>query len=117
MRLTKDASQGPWELWRDECNARHGDHDCDCEDPKVDIVRTPSGDIVCETEGGYANAAFIAHAHPGRVSAYAQCVARLRERTKRGHEEDCLSYVGGACTCGHDLDLAALAAVDKEKAP
>lgn len=64
--------------------------------------------------------AHIAHAHPGRVRAYALCVARLRERAERGHAWTCGAQAAtesgweSPCTCGHDLDLAALGAVDAE---
>ena len=80
--------------------------------------------------------AHIAHAHPGRVRAWLGAVARLRERAAEGHASDCVRRLGDdatvyrssddgdthhrvrvgdlPCTCGHDLDLAALAAVDAE---
>ena len=83
-----------------------------------------------------ALAAHIAHAHPGRVRAWLGAVARLRERAAEGHASDCVRRLGDdatvyrssddgdthhrvrvgdlPCTCGHDLDLAALAAVDAE---
>ena len=66
-----------------------------------------------------ANAAHIAHAHPGRVRAWLGAVARLRERAKRGCASTCArinerATLHSECDCGHDLDLAALDAVDAE---
>ena len=75
------------------------------------------------TAGREEDAEMIAHAHPGRVRAWLGAVARLREAVKKGHRSVCVDGLwwqwcpavdGGACTCGHEDDLAALAAVDAE---
>jgi hypothetical protein len=58
--LLDNADHGNWELWRDECRRPEcADGDCACESPEVDVVRTSTGSIVAETEGGYANARLI----------------------------------------------------------
>ena len=108
---------GPWEADSDPWHR-----------PVVLAPSNSGGDVILVWTETPALATYIAHAaHPDRMAAWLGCVARLRERVKRGHEEDCQAYVGPPhhrlrvgdlpCTCGHDLDLAALGAVDKEKAP
>lgn len=116
LRLAEAATEGPWAADRHRIYV-------------VGPDGKPAGGMgvgMWPTVGqGYreADAAHIAHAHPGRVRAYALCVARLREAVKKGHRSVCVDGLwwqwcpavdGGACTCGHDLDLAALAAVDAE---
>lgn len=68
------------------------------------------------TAGREEDAEMIAHAHPGRVRAWLGAVARLRERAAEGHSEECMATAPGGmpCDCGHEDDLAALAAVDAE---
>ena len=44
--------------------------------------------------------------------ALAAVVERLRARVERLHESDCRHRWEGRCTCGHDKDAAALAALD-----
>ena len=132
LRLAEAATEGPW-TYTPGIALKH-------------YVDSPSGDLRIALQSMHpldgrdvpaaANAAHIAHAHPGRVRAYALCVAMLRERAKRGHASDCVRRLGDdatvyrssddgdthhrvrvgdlPCTCGHDLDLAALAAVDAE---
>lgn len=109
LRLAEAATPGPWragavDTWHVFAPSTHAD----AMGPERVLLRMNMHFPFV------ADAAHIAHAHPGRVRAWLGCVARLRERVQRGHEEDCRSYVGGACTCGHEDDLAALGAVDAE---
>lgn len=103
LRLAEAATPGPWPV-----------HRC---------FRTRSDAVPCD-EQAEDDAAHIAHAHPGRVRAWLGAVARLRERAAEGHAEYCMTQELDArrgfrldqvvCTCGHEDDLAALAAVDAE---
>lgn len=109
LRLAEAATEGPWAADRHRIYV-------------VGQDGRPAGGMsvgMWPTVGqGYRedDAAHIAHAHPGRVRAYALCVARLRERAAEGHASDCVKRFrpAMACKCGHEDDLAALAAVDAE---
>jgi len=112
LRLAEAATEGPWEADRHRIYV-------------VGPDGRPAGGMgvgMWPTVGqGYRedDAAHIAHAHPGRVRAWLGAVARLRERAAEGHVGECRwneprGIPRGPCTCGHDLDLAALAAVDAE---
>ena len=109
LRLAEAATEGPWAADRHRIYV-------------VGQDGRPAGGMsvgMWPTVGqGYRedDAAHIAHAHPGRVRAYALCVARLRERAAEGHSEECMATAPGGmpCDCGHEDDLAALAAVDAE---
>lgn len=90
--------------------------------PVLTRVRAPGGLMQADVwawhgdKARQALASHIAHAHPGRVAAYARCVARLRERVAEGHSSDCVKRFrpAMACKCGHEDDVAALGAVDAE---
>lgn len=111
LRLAEAATEGPWAADRHRIYV-------------VGPDGRPAGGMgvgMWPTVGqGYRedDAAHIAHAHPGRVRAWLGAVARLREAVKKGHMSWCKGKGafgdGDDCTCGHDLDLAALAAVDAE---
>lgn len=114
LRLAEAATDGPWAAGLDCVYVVDGYAVGDPDAPDTRIVASVSD----------ADAAHIAHAHPGRVRAWLGAVARLREAVKKGHRSVCVDGLwwqwcpavdGGACTCGHDLDLAALAAVDAEE--
>ena len=108
--------EGPWEAGSDPWHR-----------PVVLAPSNSGGDVILAQVEVAALADLFAHAHPGRMAAWLGCVARLRKRVQRGHEKDCQAYVGPPhhrlrvgdlpCTCGHEDDLAALGAVDEEKAP
>lgn len=84
----------------------------------IQVGMWPAIATACRAE----DAEWIAHAHPGRVRAWLGAVARLRERAADGHTSECRAErrwderrgLFGECTCGHEDDLAALAAVDAE---
>ena len=131
LRLAEAATEGPW---RAETRSS-----CSCGHPEQHGYVTAARSLVTNAfrnPNAAADAAHIAHAHPGRVRAWLGAVARLRERAAEGHASDCVRRLGDdatvyrssddgdthhrvrvgdlPCTCGHDLDLAALAAVDAE---
>lgn len=129
LRLAEAATEGPWYL------SLAGDYE---QRITVRARRGALGPLLADIErsAGLPTALHIAHAHPGRVRAWLGAVARLRERAAEGHASDCVRRLGDdatvyrssddgdthhrvrvgdlPCTCGHDLDLAALGAVDAE---
>ena len=132
LRLAEAATEGPYVVV----------DMVDIEGVDARRLRSADGNMLADVwsrrgeEQRNADAAHIAHAHPGRVRAWLGAVARLRERAAEGHASDCVRRLGDdatvyrssddgdthhrvrvgdlPCTCGHDLDLAALAAVDAE---
>ena len=117
LRLAEAASEGPWAADR---------HRIYVVGPDGKAAGGMGVGMWPTVGWGYRedDAAHIAHAHPGRVRAWLGAVARLRERAAEGHAEYCMTQEIDArrgfrldqvvCTCGHEDDLAALAAVDAE---
>ena len=118
LRLAEAATEGPWRAGAvDTWHVFAPNRGPDAMGPERVLLR------MNEHFPYMADAAHIAHAHPGRVRAWLGAVARLREAVKKGHRSVCVDGLwwqwcpavdGGACTCGHEDDLAALAAVDAE---
>lgn len=115
LRLAEAATPGPWEVGpADRVVSRRAGFSPRCKPTLAAVTYWPVG----PRDQVAANAAHIAHAHPGRVRAWLGAVARLRLIVAQGHMSWCKGKGafgdGDDCTCGHDLDLAALAAVDAE---
>lgn len=111
LRLAEAATEGPWRAGAvDTWHVFAPNRGPDAMGPERVLLR------MNEHFPYMADAAHIAHAHPGRVRAWLGAVARLRERAAEGHSEECMATAPGGmpCDCGHEDDLAALAAVDAE---
>jgi hypothetical protein len=135
LKLAEAATPGPWGeddghvFCKPLSDARHAACIASIEGRPHDPAHLTFDAFVATTQQRHgqqsdADATHIAHAHPGRVRAWLGAVARLRERAAEGHAEYCMTQELDArrgfrldqvvCTCGHEDDLAALAAVDAE---